>query len=134
AAVEWYTRAAEAGNADGQYALAFLYQDGRGVAQDLERAHVLWETATLQGHEGARHELCERSGRFCHTCVADPSTLKIRQLRGNDPMSFLEGQELMSAAWALDDEIIINGKTFSKSGLPQVRTFDVLEFFAFKDK
>jgi TPR repeat protein len=134
AAVEWYTRAAEAGNADGQYALAFFYQDGRGAAQDLERAHVLWETATLQGHEGARHELCERSGRFCNTCVADPQTFEIRQLRESDPMSFLEQQELMTASWAWDDNITIEGKTYRKSGLPQVRTFDVLEFFAFKDK
>lgn len=134
AAAEWYARAAEAGNADGQYALAHLYQEGRGVAQDLERAHALWETATLQGHEAARLELCERSGRFCRTCVADPQTLEIRQLRGSDPMSFLEEQELMTASWAWDDEIIIEGKTYRKSGLPQVRTFDVLEFFAFRDK
>jgi hypothetical protein len=98
------------------------------------QAHVLWESATMQGHEAARLELCERSGRFCHTCVADPQTFEIRQLRGSDPMSFLEEQAVMNASWAWDDEIIIEGRTYRKSGLPQVRTADVLEFFAFKDK
>lgn len=133
-AIEWYTRAAEAGNADGQYALAFFYHEARGVAQDYAKAHILWEAATLQGHEAARHAICERSGSYCHTCVADPETLEVRQLRGTDQISMLHEQELMTASWAWDDEIIVEGRSYEKSGLPQARTFDVLEFFAFKDK
>lgn len=134
AAAQWYTRAAEAGNADGQYALAFLYQEGRGVAQDPGQAHGLWEAATLQGHAGARHEICERSHRFCHTCIADTHTFEVRQLQASDTMSMMHEQELMTASFAWDDEILIDGRRYEKSGLPQVRTVDVLDFFAFKDK
>lgn len=134
AAAEWYARAAESGNADGQYALAHLYQEGRGGPQDLVQAHILWEKAAMQGHEAARLDLCATSGRLCNTCVADPHTFEVRQLRGSDPMSLLQEQELMTASWAWDDEVIINGRTWRKSGLPQVRTADALEYFAFKDK
>lgn len=134
AAAEWYTRAAETGDADGQYALAHFYQEGRGVPQDLVQAHILWESAAMQGHEAARNDLCATSGRLCNTCVTDPHTFEVRQLRQSDTMLLLQEQELMTASWAWDDAVIIEGQTYRKSGLPQVRVADVLEFFAFKDK
>mmetsp|Transcript_16072 Transcript_16072/g.28125 ORF Transcript_16072/g.28125 Transcript_16072/m.28125 type:complete len:304 (-) Transcript_16072:143-1054(-) len=50
-AARWYTKAAEAGNAQAQSALALLLEDGKGaVEQDLVAAHKWHRSAAEQGH------------------------------------------------------------------------------------
>jgi TPR repeat protein len=48
-AVELYRFACEEGHAPGCRGLASLYNEGRGVARDAERAMALWEDACAQG-------------------------------------------------------------------------------------
>ena len=50
-AVKYYTEAAEQGNAEGIYNLAYLIDRGLGVKKDLVRAHKLYEQAAAQRSE-----------------------------------------------------------------------------------
>jgi TPR repeat protein len=49
--VAWYTRAAELGNTKAQIALAKLYLNGKGVAQDRTKAAELFRKAAVDGNE-----------------------------------------------------------------------------------
>ena len=53
-AVKWYRQAVEAGSARAQYNLAWCYEHGKGVAQDLGQARELYQAAADQNYEGAR--------------------------------------------------------------------------------
>ncbi|MCB4457277.1 SEL1-like repeat protein [Leisingera sp. McT4-56] len=52
-----YQRAAEAGHRDAAVSLGVLYQNGTGVAQDLERARRLYEGPAAAGHPRAQNNL-----------------------------------------------------------------------------
>ena len=52
-ALECYTIAANAGNADAQYDLGIVYRYGEGVPQDFLKAIEWYEKAIEQGHTGA---------------------------------------------------------------------------------
>ena len=56
-AVEWYTKAAEQGDKDAQYALALCYQNGTGIAKDEAQAKDWLTKAVEQGHEPAKEAL-----------------------------------------------------------------------------
>lgn len=56
-AAQYYRRAAEQGNAEGQYSLAALYAAGEGVGQDAKMARELFEQAAKQGHAQAINAL-----------------------------------------------------------------------------
>jgi TPR repeat protein len=59
-AARLFTRAAQAGDAEGQYALALAYLAGRGVPSS-DSLGVMWlQRAATQGHEPARQELAKR--------------------------------------------------------------------------
>ena len=47
-------KGAELGNAESQFHLAVLYQEGRGVEKDLERELYYLEEAAIAGHPEAR--------------------------------------------------------------------------------
>jgi hypothetical protein len=55
-AAQLFRIAADAGNADAQYALATFYKEGRGVAKDLNEAARLLEAASLADHLEAQVE------------------------------------------------------------------------------
>ncbi len=57
AAVKWYLRAGEKGNALAQSALGDIYYYGRGMPQDYEAAATWWERAARQGVGGAQLNL-----------------------------------------------------------------------------
>ena len=50
----WCSKAAEQGNAWGQYNVGRCYSEGKGVAQDYEKAFDWYLKATGQGHDGAQ--------------------------------------------------------------------------------
>lgn len=59
AAVEWYRRAAAAGDATGQYNLALKLETGDGVTKDVRRAVHWYRRAALQGERDAQRRLGE---------------------------------------------------------------------------
>ena len=56
-AAEWYRIAAEQGHVEAQYALGFMYQEGRGVEYSLEKAAEWYRKAAEQGHALAQCRL-----------------------------------------------------------------------------
>lgn len=66
----WYTRAAETGDGDAQYILAFLYAEGSGVPKNVEKfrqlIQELKERGSLAGFERRLHE------KKLKYCGADP--------------------------------------------------------------
>ncbi len=56
-ALEYWTKAAELGNADAHAKLGTIYDMGTGVEQDAEKAVYHWEKAAMGGHPHARHAL-----------------------------------------------------------------------------
>ena len=58
-AFEYWTKAAELGNASAHYNLSILYQGGRGIERDVEKEKYHLEEAAIAGHPQAR---CNLSG------------------------------------------------------------------------
>ena len=56
-AVEWFTKAAEQGHANGQGSLGTCYEHGEGVAQDVGKAVEWYAKAAEQGLAGAQLSL-----------------------------------------------------------------------------
>lgn len=56
-AAAYYRRAADQGNADGQFGLASLYASGEGVERDSAAARKWFELAAAQGHAHAINTL-----------------------------------------------------------------------------
>lgn len=65
--VLWYKKAVSQSYPDAEYTLAALYEDGRGVPQDLQEACRLFRLAAEHGHTGAMVSLSGllREGRGC---------------------------------------------------------------------
>ena len=57
AAVSWYRKAAEQGDADAQYNLGVMYDAGQGVPQDYAAAVSWYRKAAEQGYAGAQYNL-----------------------------------------------------------------------------
>ena len=57
AAVAWYRRAAEQGDARAQYNLGGMYREGRGVPPDAAGAVAWYRRAAEQGHTRAQYNL-----------------------------------------------------------------------------
>ena len=57
AAFEYWTKAAELGNADARYKLGCMYWKGVGVEKEEEKAVYHYEKAAIGGHPYARHSL-----------------------------------------------------------------------------
>jgi tetratricopeptide (TPR) repeat protein len=56
-AFEYYSKAAELGNAEAHFQLGCLYWDGKGVEKDMEKAVYHYEKAAIGGHPTARYML-----------------------------------------------------------------------------
>ncbi|EJK62565.1 hypothetical protein THAOC_16816, partial [Thalassiosira oceanica] len=56
-AVELYERAAELGDRNAHYNLAYIYSGGVGVKKDTDKVIRHWEKAAMLGHTFARHNL-----------------------------------------------------------------------------
>ncbi len=58
AALDWYTRGANAGHAEAQFALGEAYEKGRfGVAKDKAQALEWYKKAAAQGHKAAANKV-----------------------------------------------------------------------------
>ena len=55
--MQWYTRAAEQGYAEAQYNLGYMYEQGRGVAQDYTQAVDWYRKAAEQNEAAAQYSL-----------------------------------------------------------------------------
>jgi hypothetical protein len=53
-AVNWYSKAAEQGNANAQYNLGLMYNSGEGIPQNDAEAVNWWRKAAEQGLEAAK--------------------------------------------------------------------------------
>ena len=62
-AVQWLRPWAEQGYVEAQYRLGLLYENGQGVAANLENAKKWYRTAAAQGHGRARHRLEALEGK-----------------------------------------------------------------------
>ncbi len=56
-AAAWYRRAANQGDADAQYSLGRLYENGTGVPKDTAQAAAWYRKAADQGHADAKQRL-----------------------------------------------------------------------------
>jgi tetratricopeptide (TPR) repeat protein len=56
-AFEYFTKAAELGNAAAHYSLSCMYGEAQGVEKDIKKAVHHWEEAAIGGHPTARHNL-----------------------------------------------------------------------------
>lgn len=56
-AFKWFKLAAENRNADAQFKLGMMYEEGRGVAQDYAEAVQWYQHAAAQGHATAQYKL-----------------------------------------------------------------------------
>ena len=74
-AVKWYRKAAEQGNAAGQYNLGLMYRKGRGVRKDYVAAYAWYRLAAYSDFKG---------GSKSHETIAKEMT----------PEQFAEAQEL----------------------------------------
>ena len=51
--MQWYTKAAEQGDARAQHNLAVCFKNGQGVEQDLEQAMTWYKKSAAQGYARA---------------------------------------------------------------------------------
>ncbi len=66
-AVEYWRKAADLGDADAHYHMSGMYDEGVGVEKDEKMALYHAETAAMEGHPNARHNLAlfeRRNGRM----------------------------------------------------------------------
>jgi uncharacterized protein len=81
-AVKWSRKAADQGNATGQYALGFMYANGRGVPRDYVQAHKWWTIAASANEEESRdardnaiHGLADVAARMTPEQIAEAQKL-----------------------------------------------------------
>ena len=73
--VRWYQEAVDQGQSRAQYHLAWCYEHGKGVGQDLEKAMELYQAAAKQNYEGAQ-EAYERLRNGAGPALAGTKDLK----------------------------------------------------------
>jgi TPR repeat protein len=61
-AAKWFQKATDHGSAAGMYNLGGMYENGRGVPKDLDRAMQLYRQAALLGNSQALRRLTQKAG------------------------------------------------------------------------
>jgi uncharacterized protein len=56
-ALNWYEKAAAAGNAEAMYDVGRAYENGSGVREDVQKAVDWYDQATLRGNKDAKAAL-----------------------------------------------------------------------------
>ncbi len=75
AAVKWYRRAAEQGDARAQYNLGLLYANGEGVPQDFVQAHLWYSLAATRGDTDAQNNRDIVTKRMTREQIAEAQRL-----------------------------------------------------------
>ena len=55
--MKWWRAATDQSHIQAEYQLGLLYEQGLGVALNLEEARRCYRLATIQGHTGAQYQL-----------------------------------------------------------------------------
>ena len=84
-AVAWYRKAAEQGDAGGQYSLGLMYFDGHGVPQDFAQAHMWFNLAAAQGDAEAAKSRDRVAARMTPAQLAEVQKLA-REWYSHDPL------------------------------------------------
>lgn len=106
AAADWYRKAAEQGDAGGEFGLASMYSKGEGVAQDKEK-FIKWASlAAEQSHPEAMGAMSNAYENGLYGVAADPGLAKQWVDRGLDK----------NQAWAMHR--MARAYRFGELGLP----------------
>ena len=62
-AVKWYRKAADQGDATGQFNLGFMYDNGYGIAKNATEAMKWYQKAADQGNDKALAKIKELRGK-----------------------------------------------------------------------
>ncbi len=90
AAFEYYTKAAELGEAAAHYQLGYMYHVGRGVDKNEEKKVYHWEKAAIGGHPYARH---------CLGCIERENGNFDRSVKHHIIAANLGYEDSMKALW-----------------------------------
>eukprot|EP00287_Rhodomonas_sp_CCMP768_P015643 CAMPEP_0196757584 /NCGR_PEP_ID=MMETSP1091-20130531/103740_1 /TAXON_ID=302021 /ORGANISM="Rhodomonas sp., Strain CCMP768" /LENGTH=673 /DNA_ID=CAMNT_0042106367 /DNA_START=36 /DNA_END=2055 /DNA_ORIENTATION=+ len=58
-AFEWFSKAAEQGNADAEYSMGFAFLSGQGAGRDLEQGRTMLHRAAEKGHAKSMRQLAQ---------------------------------------------------------------------------
>ena len=97
-AMELFIRAAELGSAQAHNNIAFLYENGQGVEEDMIKAQYHYKLAAIGGHEEARDKLGHIEG-----------------LRGNNNQALKHF--IIGASCGYDDSLDMVGAAYQGGGL-----------------
>ena len=106
-AFDYFTKAAELGDADAHYKLPIVYLDGVGVEKDEGKASHHWEEAAIRGHPVARYNLgwheginnknSERAVKHWIIAAAQGHDGSIKELMKKFREGYVSKEELASA-------------------------------------
>eukprot|EP00984_Skeletonema_dohrnii_P005334 scaffold1874_cov89-Skeletonema_dohrnii-CCMP3373.AAC.11 len=103
-AFEYFTKAAELGNADAHYHLAALYRDGHGVEKDKQKEVHHLEQAAIGGHPTARYDLgCEEWDNNDNAERAMKHWIIAAALGDNRPIEFM--MEMSEEGYVSKDDL-----------------------------
>jgi hypothetical protein len=80
-AVEWYRKAADQGDAVGQYNLGQRYTSGEGVLQNYKEAHIWFSLAVYNGYKPAQESLAQISVKLSPAQLAEAQEQATKRLK-----------------------------------------------------
>ena len=82
-AVNWYTLAAEQGDADAQSNLGYMYSNGEGVLTDNRRAYMWYSLGSYNGSEAASINKDIRAKQMTPADISKAQDMSSRCLESN---------------------------------------------------
>ena len=101
-ALEYFTKAAELGDAFAHWSLSYMYRAGQGVEEDVKKAVHHWEEAAIGGDPSARYNLGIQEWRKCNMERAKKHFIIAANLGLND--SLKEIKELYRDGYASKED------------------------------
>jgi len=130
-AVQWYTKAAEAGNASGMTSLGWMYANGRGIAKDDAKA-VQWYTKAAEAGEATGMRLLGWMYANGRGIAKDDAKAVQWYTKGSNNGMEVSAGDVVAAPLAVATAIVLGGdagralgnmiKTGMDKLLPNVRT------------
>ncbi len=155
-AIFWTRRAADHGDRDGQYNLAWFYECALGVERDMEQAVFWYQKAALQGHDLAVKK-CTELGAELNTQVTGQGTVRkdlkcrifplgyLEEYKYTVICTFYQGKWILSKyrnrnTWETQGGHIEEGETplecarrelFEESGIKDADIYPVCDYWGF---